>query len=156
MPVGERGIVDLVHELTFQVSRGEAFTVGAGVYGRRVVAAVAGGSVKGDRISGELVGPGGDWAVLGRDGYFQIDVRAQIRTNDGAVILVTYTGSLELNEKVQAALAGAETHFEDHYYRIHVRMECGDERYAWVNRTLFVGTGRLVDEGVVYDIYRVT
>jgi hypothetical protein len=138
------------------VERGESYPVGAGPFGRRFVAAIGSGWVKGDRISGAVVGPGADWAVLGADGFFQIDVRAQIRTDDGAVLLLTYTGSLELNDRVQAALAGGETGFEDHYYRIHVRLESGDERYRWVNRTLFVGTGRLVRDGVVYDVLRVT
>jgi hypothetical protein len=153
---GKGAMVDLVHEFTLQVSRGEALRVGVGPFGRRVVAAVGNGSVKGERINGELVGPGADWAVLGADGYFQIDVRAQIETNDGALLLLTYTGSLELNDRVTAALAGGETRVEDHYCRTHVRMESGDERYSWVNRTLFVGEGRLVTGGVVYDIYRVT
>jgi hypothetical protein len=148
--------VDLVHEFTLQVSQGEALLVGAGPFGRRVVGAVGDGSVTGDRINGAIVGPGADWAVLGADGYFQIDVRAQIKTNDGAVLLLTYTGSLELNDRVRAALRGGETQLDDQYFRTHVRMECGDERYSWVNRTLFVGQGRLTPGGVVYDIYRVT
>jgi hypothetical protein len=152
---GGRGeVVDLVHEFTLQVSRGESFTVGAGPSGRRFVAAVGSGTVTGDRINGVIVGPGADWPVLGADGYFQIDVRAQIRTDDGAVLLLTYTGSLEVNERVTAALAGGETSLDDHYYRIHARLECGDERYSWVNRTLFVGQGRLLPGGVVYDVYR--
>ena len=71
------------------------------------------------------------------------------------MLLLTYTGSLELNEPVQAALSGGETRFEDHYYRTHVRLESGDERYAWVNRTLFVGRGRILPDGVVYEVYRV-
>jgi hypothetical protein len=149
-------MVDLVHEFTLQVSRGEALSVGAGPFGRRVVGAVGSGSVKGDRMSGVLVGPGADWAVLGGDGYFQIDVRAQIKTDDGAVLLLTYTGSLELNERVTAALSGGETRVEDQYFRTHVRMESGDERYRWVNRTLFVGQGRLTPDGVVYEVYRVS
>lgn len=153
---GKGAIVDLVHELTFQVSRGESFPVGAGPFGRRVVAAVGGGWVKGDRINGAIVGPSADWAVLGGDGYYQIDVRAQIRTDDGAVLLLTYTGSLELNQAVMAALADGETRFEDQYFRTHVRMESGDERYRWVNRTLFVGMGRITPGGVVYDVSRVT
>lgn len=148
--------MELVHELTFQVARGEAYPVGRGPFGQRVVAAVDGGWVTGERINGVIVGPGADWAVLGDDRFFQIDVRAQIRTDDGAVLLLTYTGSLELNEPVQAALSGGETRFEDHYYRTHVRLESGDEGYAWVNRTLFVGRGRILPDGVVYEVYRVT
>jgi len=65
-------------------------------------------------------------------------------------------GSLELNDKVQAALVDGATGFDDHYYRTHVRLECGDERYTWVNRTLFVGMGRLTRGGAEYDVYRVT
>jgi len=148
--------MDLVHEFTFQVARAQSFPVGAGPSGRRSVAAIGDGWVKGDRITGTFVGPGADWAVLGTDGFFQIDVRAQIRTDDGAVLLLTYTGSLELNDRAKAALAGGETRLDDHYYRIHARLECGDERYRWVNRTLFVGEGRLIPDGVVYDVYRLT
>ncbi len=149
--------MDLVHELTFGVARGESLSVGPGISGRRFVAAVDSGWVRGERISGAIVGPSADWTVLGGDGFFQIDVRAQIRTDDGAVLLMTYTGSLEMNDRVQAALADGETGFDDdHYYRTHVRMECGDERYKWVNRTLFLGTGRLTRGGAEYEVYRVT
>ena len=148
--------MDLVHEFNFQASLGRSLAVGAGPAGQRVVAAVADGSVKGDRINGAIVGPGADWAVLGADGYAQIDVRLQIKTDDGAVLLMTYTGSLELTDKVMAAFAGGATEFDDQYFRTHVRLECGDERYTWVNRTLFVGKGRMLPGGVEYDVYRLT
>ena len=71
--------------------------------------------------------------------------RVVLRLSD---VVKRYPGVLALN--------GGETQFEDHYYRTHVRMECGDERYQWVNRTLFVGEGRLESGGAVYDVYRVT
>jgi hypothetical protein len=32
--------------------------------------------VKGGRITGQMIGPAADWAVLGSDGYVQVDVRA--------------------------------------------------------------------------------
>lgn len=148
--------MELVHEFTLTVTRGESFAVGDGPFGRRSVAAIGGGRAVGERINGELVGPGADWAVLGGDGYFQIDVRTQIRTADGAVLLLTYTGALEVNDRARKALAGGETGFDDQYCRTHVRLESGAERYRWVNRTLFVGQGRLTPDGIVYDIARVT
>jgi hypothetical protein len=156
IPNCQGGDVELVHEFTLRVARGETFAVGAGPSGRRNVAAIGSGTVTGERINGMLVGPGADWAVLGGDRFFAIDVRAQIRTDDGAVLLLTYTGSLELNAQVQAALGGADTGPDDHYYRIHARLESGDERYAWVNRTLFVGQGRFAAGDVVYDVARVS
>ena len=45
-----------------------------------------------------LVGPAADWTVLGTDSYAPIDVRAQIRTDDGADLYIHYNGSLEVNE----------------------------------------------------------
>ena len=42
---------------------------------------------------------------------------------------------------------------EQYYMRTHARLETGDERYAWVNRTLFVGTGRRLRSSVELDLY---
>jgi hypothetical protein len=148
--------VELVHEFTLQVSRGETLPIGNGPFGRRSVASIGSGRVIGERINGTTVGPGADWAVFGNDGYFHIDVRAQIRTDDDVVLLLTYTGALEANDRVIAALSGGETGFADQYCRTHVRLECGDRRYRWVNRTLFVGQGRLTHAGIDYDVARVT
>lgn len=131
--------------------------VGKGPYGTRAVATVTGGWVKGARINGSIVGAGADWILLGDDGWGRLDVRAQIQTDDGAVIYVQYGGLLELNDKVMAAMApGASTAFADQYFRTTPRLETGDERYAWVNTTLFVGEGRLHENGVEYKLYRLT
>ena len=82
--------------------------------------------------------------------------RTQIETHDGAQIYVQYLGLLEVNEKVQSALAnGTGTEFEDQYFYTNPRMETGDERYAWVNTTFFVGEGRIMpDLSVGYRIWR--
>ena len=44
--------------------------------------------------------------MIGPDGYGRIDVRLQIVTDDGAVLYVTYTGLLEMNEKRRHARHG--------------------------------------------------
>ena len=122
-----------------------------------MVATVTGGWVKGDRINGMLVGAGADWLLIGPDGWGRLDVRAQIRTDDGAVIYAQYGGLLELNEAVMSAMApGGATGFDDQYFRTAPTMETGDERYAWVNTTLFVGEGRMHENGVEYKLYRLT
>ena len=72
----------------------------------------------------------------------RLDVRAQIETYDNAVLYLTYEGVIEMNERVQTALAeGTETAYEDQYFRTTPRLETGDERYAWVNQTVFFGRG---------------
>jgi len=150
--------MELVEEAVMHAELGaEPLDVGAGPYGGRLVANVTGGWVKGERINGTLVGAGADWILLGADGWGRLDVRAQIRTDDGAVIYAQYGGLLELNEVVMGAMApGGSTGFDDQYFRTTPRLETGDERYAWVNSTLFVGEGRMHENGVEYRIFRVT
>jgi hypothetical protein len=150
--------MDLVEECLLHAElTGQNLDVGSGPYGSRVVATVTGGWVKGDRINGTLVGAGADWLLIGPDGWGRLDVRAQLQTDDGAVIYAQYIGLLELNEAVAAAMApGGATGFDDQYFRTAPIMETGDERYAWVNTTLFVGEGRIHENGVEYRLYRVT
>ena len=147
--------MDLVHEFTLRFALGETFQMGGGPYGARGVGVVGDGRVTGDRINGRLVGPAADWALIGADGYAQIDVRAQIRTDEGADLYLHYTGSLEMNDVVmRALLSDGETNFGDGYWCTHVRLEAGPGPYEWVNRTLFVGRGRAVTEGIEYEVHR--
>jgi hypothetical protein len=55
-----------------------------------------------------------------------------------------------------AMAPGGSTGFDDQYFRTTPRLETGDERYAWVNSTLFVGEGRMTEAGVEYRIYGIT
>jgi hypothetical protein len=145
----------LVREFTFHFAIGESLQLGGGPFGARAVGTVADGRVKGDRITGRVIGPSADWAIIGPDGFAQIDVRAQIRTDDGADLYIHYTGSLELTDAITAALFGdGQTDFGDAYWWTHVRLESGSEQYRWVNRTLFVGQGRAAADGIEYEIYR--
>src|SRR5215831_13951320 len=96
--------MELVREFTFHVSVGETMRVGGGPFGDRSVGSIGDGWVKGDRITGVVVGPGADWVLVGSDGYGQIDVRAQIRTDDGANLYLHYTGSMEMSKSAMRAL----------------------------------------------------
>lgn len=84
-------------------------------------------------------------------------MRLTIETDDGAAIYVQYLGLIEYNEAAHAANAGERsTEYSEHYFRTAPRLETGDERYAWVNRTLFVAEGRLHPGPVVeYRVHRV-
>ena len=56
--------------------------------------------------------------MIGPDGYGRIDVRAQIVTDDGAVLYLSYTGLVEMSEGVVGALMGdGTTEFGDQYFR---------------------------------------
>ena len=145
----------LVKECEFFAGLKPPVPVGAGPIGTRMYYEVTSGEVTGDRLSGRILS-GGEWALIGPDGFLRVDVRLQIETHDGAFIYVQYLGLLEVNDKVQSALAnGTGTEFEDQYFYTNPRMETGDERYAWVNTTFFVGQGRILpDLSVGYRIWR--
>jgi hypothetical protein len=149
--------VELAYEFTFNARLAPKVAVGDGPFGNRRVREVLGGEVHGERIAGRVGTGGADWVLVGPDGWGRLDVRLQILTDDGAAIYVRYLGLIEYNEAAHAANAGERsTEYDEHYFRTAPRLECGDERYAWVNRTLFLGEGRLHPGPVVeYRIHRV-
>lgn len=150
--------MELTHEFTFTARLAPSVPIGDGPFGARRIREVLGGDVTGERISGTVGTGGGDWILVGPDGWGRLDVRLTITTHDGAHIYVQYFGVVEYNDAAHAANAGERpSDYADHYFRTAPRLETGDERYAWVNRTLFVGEGRLHPGPVVeYRVARVT
>ncbi len=117
----------------------------AGPSGTRLTVTVTGGTFVGPKVNGALVdgAAGGDWAMLRADGTLVLDVRANIRTDDGADIYVTYGG------------IGVPDAAGNYSIRTAPLFQTGDERYAWLNNVQAVGIGRTTDAGVEYDIYGV-
>ena len=146
----------LVHEFTFSARLEPPLPVGSGPIGTRMYYEVTGGEIIGDRLRGTVLG-GGEWALIGPDGFIRVDVRLQAQTHDGAYLYMQYGGLLELNDAVRGALAsGAGTGYGEQYFFTNPHLETGDERYAWVNTTFFVGEGRILPGlGVEYRVWRV-
>ncbi|HEY5854575.1 MAG TPA: DUF3237 domain-containing protein [Aldersonia sp.] len=139
--------------------------VGPGPYGVRVFVEVSDGVLESEldgatelrSISGKVLPGGGDWALLGADGWCRLDVRTLFETSDGATIYARFPGLIEMTEQVQSAFAlGRATEFDDQYFRVTPHLETGDANYSWVNQTVFVGEGRFIDGfGLHYRMYRV-
>jgi hypothetical protein len=147
----------LTSEFEFRASF-ELEDVGTGPFGGRQVATITDGKFTGDRLSGTTVGAGADWLLVAEDGFGRLDVRATFKTDDGANIHVQYHGLIEVTEAIARILGGADesTEFGDQVFFINPRLETGDPRYAWVNKTMFLGQGRAVaGPAVEYVIYRV-
>ncbi len=149
--------LELSYEFTFWAQLNPAVAVGPGPLGQRLCFEVTGGAATGDRINAEVLSGGGDWILVGPDGYGRVDVRIQLKTVDGAFIYVQYGGLIEINQVVAQALAtGGGTNYEDQYFRTAPRLETGDPRYGWVNQSLFVARGHQVEGAKVeYQVYRV-
>ena len=59
-------------------------------------------------------------------------MHAQIQTDDGAVLYMTYGGVLELTPTIMQATQtmAEESAYEDQYFRTTPRLETGDDRYT--------------------------
>jgi hypothetical protein len=145
----------LVQECTFRAMLKPPLPIGPGPIGTRVYYEIDSGEVEGERLRGKVLG-GGEWALIGPDGYLRVDVRAQVQTHDGALLYVQYLGLLELNEAAQSAVgSGGGTDYGQHAFYTNPRFETGDPRYSWLNTTFFVGEGHLLaGSGVEYRIWR--
>jgi hypothetical protein len=60
--------------------------------GNRVVVPVTGGTFKGPRLKGTVVGPGGDWIVARPDGASVLDLRILLQTDDAQKIYMNCRG----------------------------------------------------------------
>ena len=147
--------MNLVQEFSAKATLKQPLPIGTGPIGTRMYYDVMGGEIIGDRLRGKILG-GGEWALMGPDGFIRVDVRLQIETHDGAFLYMQYGGLLEVNDAVQGALAnGTGTEFGDQYFYTNPRIETGDERYAWLNTTFLIGEGRMLpDHGVEYRVWR--
>ena len=153
--------IRLEHAFTYRTSVTGPEVVGDGPYGMRHYYEMSDGVLDGDRLSGRTIGGGGDWMLVGEDGFLRMDVRLQVRTADGAVVGIRYFGPAEANPTLRAAIAAnGSTRFGDQRIRTHWVLEAGDPRYAWVNRSIFVGEGRVAPDtegraGFEHRVYRV-
>ena len=132
----------LEHFCDLIVELGPVEEMGMGRAGARRIIPIIGGTVNGAEIRGRVMNVGADWQTIFHGGVAELDTRYAIETDDGAVIEVQNFGYRHGPEHVLADVAdGKNVPFDAYYMRTHARLETGDERYNWVNKTLFIGTG---------------
>ena len=130
--------------------------VGATPIGERRIAKVTGGSFAGPELKGTILPGGGDWLLLRADGVLQLDVRVTLKTDDDALIYMTYRGFRHGPAAVMERLnKGEAVDASEYYFRIAPFFETGAEKYDWLNRIVTVGTGQRLATGPVYDVYQI-
>ena len=146
----------LAHVCDLTVTLDPVREMGRGRAGARRIVPIRGGAVEGPRLSGRLLDLGADWQTVFDDGLAELDTRYAMETHDGATIEIRNYGLRHGPAEAIAALArGEAVQPEEYYMRTHARLETGDPRYAWVNRTLFVGTGARLARAVRVALYAV-
>ncbi len=146
----------LQHVCDLSVKLGPIKEMGQGRGGQRRIIPIIGGDVSGPRLSGKILNVGADWQTIFQSTLAELDTRYAMETDDGAVIEIINYGYRFGHPDVLAALARGENVSPDSYsMRTMARLETGDERYDWVNRTLFVGTGARHLDSVTVSLYAV-
>jgi Protein of unknown function (DUF3237) len=151
-------LIGLEHVLTYRFSiRGPLAAEGT-PRGSRQYWEMSEGTLTGSGIEASIAMPGSDWYTGSPDGFGRPDVRVALETDDGALILMHYTGLVEQTPAfVEAAGNDRATNWDDQYMRFAVTFETGAERYRWLNESLFVARGHILGTTrLEYEIYRVT
>lgn len=150
LPLQQKHLFDYTVELNSHDR--PAYTFGNTPYGQRIVGGVRNGRVKGPLITATIV-EGMDYGLLRTDGYVAPDVRLVLRTDDDALILMTYTaGRLGPWTEVMAARRGEEYNPEKINWVMTYAFETGAEKYDWLNQTLAIGRGKITPTGFHYRV----
>jgi hypothetical protein len=111
--------------------------------GSRIAVSVTGGQFTGARLRGTVTA-GSDWAVRRPNGIVSIDVRAQLRTDDGVTVFMTYSGLTTPGSSGNRRVVAAP----------QFDAPC-DSPYAWLNDEACVALGQVHDGSVEYEVYSV-
>jgi hypothetical protein len=122
----------------------------------RRIGVVPGGSFEGDRLSGQVLDGNSDWQTVRSDRATTLDVRLVLKTNDDALICMSYRGirygPTDIMEKIDK---GEAVDPACYYFRINPLFETAAQKYDWLNRVVAVGIGYRRTDGPVYSIFEV-
>lgn len=152
-------MIELEYEMTYsETIEGPLGPTIRSPLGERLCWQVTAATLHGPRIDATSTMPGADWIRIGTDGIRRQDLRAELTTDDGELILLRYDlALLRPSDRFVAALeSGQPTKFADQYMRIAPQFDVGAGRHAWLGESLFLGQGRLAGpNAIAYQIYRV-
>jgi hypothetical protein len=117
-----------------------------------------GGWAKGPALTGAFIAPAADWLRTMPDGSFRVDVRGTIKTDDGALIYLTYNGVISYPKaSLERLMKGELLTSKDYYFVTAPTMQTSASRYAWLNNVQLVGKAVEVKLGenahVTYDLF---
>jgi len=146
----------LDHVCDLNVELGPIREMGVGRAGKRRIIPIIGGGVSGPLLQGKILDVGADWQTVFDDGLSELDTRYAMETLDGAVIeIINYGYRFGPPEVLEALARGDDVPHDAYSMRTMAKLETGDSRYDWVNRTLFVGTGARLAQAVTVSLYAI-
>jgi hypothetical protein len=143
--------------MTLRVTVAAPLNIGAVPHGTRRTVPLTGGSFEGPRLRGTVLPSGSaDWVLLRADGVLELDLRATLRTDDGALVSVRSFGLRHGPPEVIAAVArGEAVDRATYYFRTTPRFETAHPAYGFLNRLVALASGERRPEGSIYTIHEV-
>ena len=146
--------LEFVFELNAEVAA--PVDIGPTPYGFRRIIPIVSGSFLGPLIQGTLLPGGADWQIIRGDGVTELHAHYILATGDGALIQVKVRGLRHAEGDVLERIAAGETvDPSEYYFRVAPVFEAPEGRYAWMNRSVFVGVGERQTLGVRIRVFRV-
>lgn len=150
-------------ELDFRMSikLNPAIPVGHGSFGHRNWVSFIGGQWAGRWGKGGVIPGGQDSQLIVKDLATQVSARYLLQTNDDPPAFITVnqsgwrTGEKAILEKLEDPMQADTINPNTYKFRLNVELETGDERYAFLNSCMWVGSGCRRGAEVIYDAYRI-
>ncbi len=151
-------MLDLKSEflMRIEIELAESYFFQGTPHGGRRIDTFKGGRFEGPRVKGAVLPGGSDLLLARADGATQPDVRLWLRTDDEALILITYRGVRHAAPEVMERIAREEqVDVSEYYLRDTPYFETDSEKYGWLNRIVAVGVGQRVPGAAIYDVHQI-
>ena len=137
--------LNLEYELLYEVSitLGEPIQIGETPLGVRTIYPITGGTFEGPKVKGKILANGGDWVLMIDSTTAKLDIRAVAETEDGETIYVYSGGFIHWNPD------------GTYSFKLNPVFETASEKYNWLNYTIAVGVGKLIEGGVAETVYAI-
>lgn len=121
---------------------------------------VTGGWAKGPKINATIVPPAADWIQSMPDGSRRLDVRLILKTEDGALIYMSYNGViLNTDASREKQIKGEVVTADDRYCVSAPTFRTSHPKYAWLNATQaigkFVESSQRGNRYIKYDVFAI-
>ncbi|KAI5305036.1 hypothetical protein KEM56_005462 [Ascosphaera pollenicola] len=151
-------------ELDFRMSikLQSCVAVGSSPWGHRDWVSSLGGQWAGRWGKGLILPGGSDSQTVTKDLSTSVNANYIFQTTEEppAFIIVRLkgwlTGAKETLEKVQDPSVADTVNPSTYKYRVSIELETGDERFAFVNNLMWIGTGCRRANEVIFDAFRIT
>ena len=120
----------------------------------RLIYSVRGGSFEGERLRGTVLPTCGDWVTICPGGRLEFDARILLRTDDDALIYISFTGHKMITDEQVTLMEQGNLHrSSDTSYVINPVFETCSQKYAWLKDIRAVCHGHRTSEGLQSQFY---